>query len=56
MQCPIIIKRLDRRITKAIKKKGILAKDVFDVVMAVLGLSTNWAVISLYLMLNLDFN
>ena len=32
MQCPIIIKRLDRRIAKAIKRKGILAKDVFDVV------------------------
>ena len=55
-QCPIIIKRSDRRITKAIKRKGISAKDVFDVVTAVLGLNTNWAVISLYLMLNLDSN
>ena len=53
-QCSIIIKRLDGRITKAIKKKGISAKDVFDVVTAVLGLSTDWAVVSLYLMLNLD--
>ena len=44
-QCPIIIKRSDRRIAKAIKKKGILAKDVFDVVMAMLGLGTNWAII-----------
>ena len=52
--CPISSKRSDRRITKAIKKKGILAKDVFDVVMAVLGLSTDWAIISLYLTLNLD--
>ena len=39
--------------TKAIKKKDILVKDVFDVVTAVLGLSTDWAVISLYLKLDL---
>ena len=54
--CPINSKRSDRRIAKAIKKKDILAKDVSDVVTAVLGLGTNWAVVSLYLTLNLDSN
>ena len=41
---------------KVIKKKDISAKDVSNVVIAMLGLDTNWAVVSLYLILNFDSN